>query len=97
MVDKTQRHQNHQAQWTVAEITFVEQHDGQLSAREIGERPGRSANGVARIVQLSGLSGAWRHLGRKRRRYCSGPTIQKVNCRQTGQKRQCGEGGSGPT
>lgn len=56
MADKTQRHRNHQTQWTVAEITFVEQHYGQLSAREIGERLGRSANGVARIVQLSGLS-----------------------------------------
>ena len=56
MVNKTQRHRNHQTQWTIAEITFVEQHYGQLSAREIGERLGRSANGVARIVQLSGLS-----------------------------------------
>ncbi|WP_233628684.1 hypothetical protein [Citrobacter amalonaticus] len=56
MVDKTQRHLNHQTQWTVAEIKFVEQHYGQLSAREIGELLGRSANGVARIVQLSGLS-----------------------------------------
>lgn len=55
-VDKTQRHRNHRTQWTVAEITFVEQHYGQLSAREIGERLGRSANGVARIAQLSGLS-----------------------------------------
>ncbi|EPN2807509.1 PerC family transcriptional regulator [Serratia marcescens] len=26
MADKKQRHRNHQAQWTVAEITFVEQH-----------------------------------------------------------------------
>lgn len=56
MVDKTQRHRNHWTPWSVAEITFVEQHYGQLSAREIGERLGRSANGVARIVQLSGLS-----------------------------------------
>lgn len=56
MVDKTQRHRNHWTKWTVAEITFVEQHYGQLSAREIGERLGRSAHGVARIVQLSGLS-----------------------------------------
>lgn len=56
MVDKTQRHRNHWAPWSVAEITFVEQHYGQLSAREIGERLGRSTNGVARIVQLSGLS-----------------------------------------
>ncbi|SCC54946.1 hypothetical protein GA0061070_103618 [Kosakonia oryziphila] len=56
MVDKTQRHLNHRTRWTIAEITFVEQHYGQLSAREIGERLGRSANGVARIVQLSGLS-----------------------------------------
>lgn len=56
MVDKTQRHRNNWTQWTVAEITFVEQHYGQLSAREIGERIGRSANGVARIVQLYGLS-----------------------------------------
>lgn len=56
MVDKTQHHLNHQTQWTVAEIKFVEQHYGQLSAREIGELLGRSANGVARIVQLSGLS-----------------------------------------
>lgn len=56
MVDKTQRHRNHWTPWSVAEITFVEQHYGQLSAREIGERLGRSANGVARIAQLSGLS-----------------------------------------
>ncbi|HFQ9142010.1 TPA: sigma factor-like helix-turn-helix DNA-binding protein [Enterobacter cancerogenus] len=56
MVDKTQRHRNHWTPWTVAEITFVEQLYGQLSAREIGEQLGRSANGVARIVQLSGLS-----------------------------------------
>ncbi|WP_258316783.1 hypothetical protein [Klebsiella variicola] len=55
-VGKTQRHRNHRTQWTATEITFVEQHYGQLSAREIGERLGRSANGVARIVQLSGLS-----------------------------------------
>lgn len=41
-VDKTQRHGNHWTQWTIAEITFVEQHYGQLSAREIGERLGRS-------------------------------------------------------
>lgn len=34
----------------------MEQHYGQLSAREIGERLGRSAHGVARIVQLLGLS-----------------------------------------
>lgn len=53
---KTQRHRNHRTQWTSTEITFVEQHYGQLSAREIGEQLGRSANGVARIVQLSGLS-----------------------------------------
>lgn len=55
-VGKTQRHRNHRTQWTATEIMFVEQHYGQLSAREIGERLGRSANGVARIVQLSGLS-----------------------------------------
>ncbi len=36
MVDKTQHYRNHWAQWTVAEITFVEQHYGQLSARETG-------------------------------------------------------------
>ena len=36
MVDKTQHYRNHRAQWTVAEITFVEQHYGQLSARETG-------------------------------------------------------------
>ncbi len=55
-VGKTQRHRNHRTQWTATEITFVEQHYGQLSAREIGERLGRSAHGVARIVQLLGLS-----------------------------------------
>lgn len=38
MVDKTQHHRNHQTRSTVAKITFVEQHYGQLSAREIGER-----------------------------------------------------------
>lgn len=52
-VGKTQRYRNHRTQWTATEITFVEQHYGQLSAREIGERLGRSAHGVARIVQLS--------------------------------------------
>lgn len=56
MSDKKGAPRNHWVQWTVAEITFVEQHYGQLSAREIGERLGRSANGVARIVQRSGLS-----------------------------------------
>ena len=56
MSDKKGAPRNHWVQWTVDEITFVEQHYGQLSAREIGERIGRSANGVARIVQLSGLS-----------------------------------------
>jgi len=55
-VGKTQRHRNHRTQWTSTEIMFVEQHYGQLSAREIGERLGRSAHGVARIVQLLGLS-----------------------------------------
>lgn len=35
MLDKTQRHRNHWTQWTVADITFVEQHYGHLSAREI--------------------------------------------------------------
>lgn len=52
-VGKTQRHRNHR---TATEITFVEQRYGQLSAREIGKRLGRSAHGVARIVQLLGLS-----------------------------------------
>ncbi|WP_267432448.1 hypothetical protein [Erwinia psidii] len=56
MSDKKGAPRNHWVQWTVDEITFVEQHYGQLSAREIGERLDRSANGVARIVQLSGLS-----------------------------------------
>lgn len=56
MPDKKGAPRNHWVQWTVDEITFVEQHYGQLSAREIGERLGRSANGVARIAQLSGLS-----------------------------------------
>lgn len=55
-VGKTQRYRNHRTQWTATEITFVERHYGQQSAREIGERLGRSAHGVARIVQLSGLS-----------------------------------------
>jgi hypothetical protein len=55
-VGKTQRHRNHRTQWTATEITFVEQHYGQLSARKIGVRLGRSAHGVARIVQLLGLS-----------------------------------------
>lgn len=55
-VGKTQRHRNHRTQGTATEITFVEQHYGQLSARKIGVRLGRSAHGVARIVQLLGLS-----------------------------------------
>lgn len=55
-VGKTQRYRNHRTQWTAIEITFVERHYGQQSAREIGERLGRSAHGVARIVQLLGLS-----------------------------------------
>lgn len=50
MSDKKGAPRNYWVQWTVDEITFVEQHYGQLSAREIGERLGRSANGVARIV-----------------------------------------------
>lgn len=33
MVNKTQCHLNHWTQWTIAEITFVEQHYSQLSAR----------------------------------------------------------------
>jgi len=56
MSDKKGTPRNNWVQWTVDEITFVEQHYGQLSAREIGEQLGRSANGVARIAQLSGLS-----------------------------------------
>ncbi|MEZ7799315.1 hypothetical protein ABUS55_22505 [Citrobacter pasteurii] len=56
MPDKKGALRNHWVQWTVDEITFVEQHYDQLFAREIGERLGRSANGVARIAQLSGLS-----------------------------------------
>lgn len=47
MSDKKGAPRNHWVQWTVDEITFVEQHYGQLSAREIGERLGRSVPGYA--------------------------------------------------
>ncbi len=74
MVDKTQRHRNHQAQWTVAEIIFVEQHYGQLSAREMAGLP----VGWPGLFSFPVCPGAWRHPGRKRRSHRSGPTIQRV-------------------
>jgi len=55
MPDETRHHRNHRSPWTLAEIEFVEKHYGSLSAREIGEKLGRSVNGVNRIVYLSGV------------------------------------------
>lgn len=45
----------HRSPWMINEIEFVEKHYGSQSAREIGEKLGRSANGVARIAHHSGL------------------------------------------
>lgn len=60
-VDKTQRHRNHWAQWTIAELTFVEQHYGQLPVAEIGEKLGRTASAVIAKASLLGLTdcGNW--------------------------------------
>jgi len=57
-VDKTQWHRNH---WTIAELTFVEQHYGQLSVAEIGEKLDRTANAVITKASLLGLTyrGNW--------------------------------------
>lgn len=55
-VGKTQRHRNHWAQWTIAELTFVEQHYGQLSATEIGEKLGRTAGAVIAKASLLGVT-----------------------------------------
>ena len=59
--DKTQRHRNHWAQWTIAELTFVEQHYGQLSVAEIGEKLGRTTSAVIAKASLLGLTdrGNW--------------------------------------
>jgi hypothetical protein len=56
MPDETRRHRNHRSPWTLAEIEFVEKHYGSLSAREIGEKLGRSAHGVNRIAYLAGVT-----------------------------------------
>lgn len=60
-VDKVQRHWNHWIQWTIAELTFVEQHYGQLSLAEIGEKLGRTVSAVIVKASLLGLtdSGNW--------------------------------------
>ncbi|SUF62168.1 Uncharacterised protein [Salmonella enterica] len=65
MSDKKGAPRNHWAQWTVDEITFVEQHYGQLSAREIGERLGRSANGGPGLFSFPVFPGVCCHPGRK--------------------------------
>lgn len=59
--DKTKRHRNHRAVWTLADITFVEQHYGQLSPVEIGEKLGRTASAVIRQASLQGVTdrGNW--------------------------------------
>ncbi|WPA29262.1 hypothetical protein R1Q26_05960 [Klebsiella quasipneumoniae] len=63
MVDKTQRHRNHWTQWTIDELTFVEQNYGQLSATEIGGKLGRTAGAVIAKASLLGLTdcGNWSH------------------------------------
>ena len=60
-VGKTQRHRNRWAQWTIAELSFVEQHYGQLSVAEIGEKLGRTVSAVIAKASLLGLtdSGNW--------------------------------------
>lgn len=59
--DETKRHRNHRAVWTLADITFVEQHYGQLSAVEIGEKLGRTASAIIRQASLLGVTerGSW--------------------------------------
>lgn len=61
MVGKTRCHRNHRAQWTIDEITFVEQHYRQLSAADIGETLGRTASAVIRQASLLGVTdrGSW--------------------------------------
>lgn len=61
MVDKTQRYRNHRTPWTIAEITFVGQHYGQLSAVEIGEKLGRTASAIIRQASLLEVTerGSW--------------------------------------
>ncbi|HAT1619102.1 TPA: hypothetical protein I8Y04_000747 [Raoultella planticola] len=63
MADNTRPHRNHRTQWTIAEITFVEQHHGRLSASEIGEKIGRTTGAVVRQASLLGLTdcGRWSH------------------------------------
>lgn len=60
-MNKTQRHRNHWTQWTIAELTFVEQHYRQLSVAEIGEKLGRSTSAVIAKASRLGLtdSGNW--------------------------------------
>lgn len=54
--DKTQRNRNHWTQWTIAELTYVEQHYGRLPAREIGETLGRTAGAVIARASLLGVT-----------------------------------------
>lgn len=56
MVDKTQHYRNHWAQWTVAEITFVEQHYGQLDVRFSGEA---SEQGLITFLDAFDESSHW--------------------------------------
>ncbi len=56
MVDKTQHYRNHWAQWTVAEITFVEQHYGQLDVRFSGEA---SEQGLTTFLDAFDESSHW--------------------------------------
>lgn len=60
-VNKTQRHRNHWAQWTIAELTFVEQHYGQFSVAEIGEKLGGSVSAVRAVVGKLEL-GKWHNV-----------------------------------
>lgn len=61
MADNTLCYRNHRMHWTIAEINFVEQHYGQISAAEIGETLGRTASAVIRQAFLLGLTdrGSW--------------------------------------
>ncbi|HHL2502306.1 TPA: hypothetical protein ACQ301_004438 [Yersinia enterocolitica] len=51
MADKSRCHRD---LWTIAEINFVEQHYGQVSVIEIGEKLGRTASAVIRQAFLLG-------------------------------------------
>lgn len=59
--DRSQQHtrdttyRNHRAAWTVADMEFVKQHYGALTAHEVAAELGRSTHGVRKIITLLGL------------------------------------------